>query len=563
MKSAQNILSVIYGRVYFPTYSNGLKDIASYLGFKWSIEEPSGQRSLALRREWALTGSETAKQDLINYNADDCAALEVVVQTLLQLIPKDSASPTVLPFPNSVHVDSLKPQTPYRLGPVDFVLPELDQINKCAYWDYQRDRIYVRSSPLLRRVARRNQRNKRRQILPVNVTVNASRPWKCPVCASNKIAMNGRHSKLLYDLRFTTGGVKRWISRYIIDHYKCRSCGTPFASDVYDWTRHRYGLQLLAYVIYNIIGLHIPQLKLSGSMFKLFGYQVGQPTINGLKRRAAALYQDAYEEIKRMLVQGKLIHADETHLSTRSSSGYVWVFTSMEEVVYLWSATREGNIAEEFLSGFNGVLLSDFYSAYDSISCAQQKCLVHLIRDLNEDVLKEPFNEEMKALVHEFTALLKPVVETIDRFGLKARFLKKHKVGVARFYERLLTHEYKTELARKTQDRFRKNQGKLFTFLDHDNVPWNNNNAEHAIKAFAALRDVIESYSTESGIHDYLILLSVYQTCEYRGIDFLQFLRSGEKRIDDYVRKGQSSRSRPKLQETSRIRAHFWSDPTR
>lgn len=236
--------------------------------------------------------------------------------------------------------------------------------------------------------------------------------------------MNGRHSKLLYDLRFTTGGVKRWVGRYIIDHYKCRSCGTPFASDVYDWTRHRYGLQLLAYVIHNIIELHIPQFKLSGSMFKLFGYQVGQPTINGLKRRAADFYQDGYEEIKRTLLHGKLVHADETHLSTKRSSGYVWVFTSMEEVVYLWSSTREGNVAEEFLSDFNGVLVSDFYSAYDSISCAQQKCLVHLIRDLNENVLKEPFNEEMKALVHEFTALLKPVVETIDRFGLKARFLK-------------------------------------------------------------------------------------------------------------------------------------------
>lgn len=563
MKSAQNILSVVYGRAYFPTYSNGLKDIASYLGFKWSIEEPSGQRSLALRREWELTGSETAKQNLINYNADDCAALEVVVQTLLQLIPQDGASPTVLPYPNSVHVDSLKPLMPYRLGPVDFVLPELDQINKCAYWDYQRDRIYVRSSPLLRRVARRNQRNKRRQILPVNVTVNASRPWKCPGCASNKIQMNGRHSKLLYDLRFTAGGVKRWISKYIIDHYKCRTCGTPFASDVYDWTRHRYGLQLLAYVIYNIIGLHIPQFKLSGSMFKLFGYQVAQPTINGLKRRATELYQDAYEEIKHMLAGGKLIHADETHLSTKSSNGYVWVFTSMEEVVYLWSATREGNVAEEFLSGFTGVLVSDFYSAYDSISCAQQKCLVHLIRDLNEDVLKEPFNEEMKTLVHEFTALLKPVIETIDRFGLKSHFLKKHKVEVVRFYGRLLTREYKTELARKTQDRFRRNQGKLFTFLDYDNVPWNNNNAEHAIKAFAALRNVIEAHSTESGIPDYLVLLSIYQTCEYRGVDFLQFLRSGEKRVDDYVRTRHSLSSRPRPQETPRIRAHFWRDPTR
>ena len=88
MKSAQNILSVVYGRIYFPTYSNGLKDIASYLGFQWSIQEPSGQRSLALRREWELTGSKNAKQDLINYNLDDCAALEVVVRTLLQLIPE-------------------------------------------------------------------------------------------------------------------------------------------------------------------------------------------------------------------------------------------------------------------------------------------------------------------------------------------------------------------------------------------------------------------------------------------------------------------------------------------
>src|SRR5260370_2125750 len=304
-------------------------------------------------------------------------------------------------------------------------------------------------------------------------------------------------------------------------------------------------------------------MKLFGSMLTLFDYDVGQPTINRLKRRAAEIYQCAYDEIKETLLHGNLIHADETHLSTKSSNGYVWVFTSMEEVVYLWSATREGNVAEDFLRGFNGVLVSDFYSAYDSISCAQQKCLVHLIRDLNEDVLKEPFNEEMKTLVHEFTALLKPVIETIDRFGLKTHFLKKHKVEVARFYGRLLTREYKTELARKTQDRFRRNQGKLFTFLDYDNVPWNNNNAEHAIKAFAALRNVIEAHSTENGIRDYLVLLSIYQTCEYRGVDFLQFLRSGEKRVDDYVRTRHSHRSRPRPQETSRIRAHFLRDPTR
>ena len=551
MRSAQNILSVLYGRVYFPTYSNGLKDIASYLGFQWAIQEPSGQLSLALRREWEATGSKTAQQDLINYNTDDCAALEVVVQTLLQVIPRDGASLTALTYPNAVHVDSLKPQTPYRLGPVDFVLPELDQINKCAYWDYQRDRIYIRTNPRLRRIAKKNQLKKRHHTPPVNVTVRPSRPWTCPKCNSRKIRMNGRHSKLLYDLRFTMGGVKRWVSKYIIDHYKCSNCGIPFASDVYEWTRHRYGLQLLAYVIHNITELHIPQMKLSGSMLKLFDYDIGQPTINRLKQRAAELYQGGYHEIKETLLLGKLIHADETHLSTKDANGYVWVFTSMEEVIYLWSATREGKVAEEFLSGFKGVLVSDFYSAYDSISCPQQKCLIHLIRDLNEDVLSEPFNEEMKTLVHEFAKLLKPIIETIDRFGLKSHFLKMHKVPATRFLDRLGTRTYKTELARKAQERFSRNQGKLFTFLNYDNVPWNNNNAEHAVKAFAALRNVIEPHSTESSIRDHLVLLSICQTCEYRGIDFLQFLRSGEKRVDDFVHRS----SRPRLQQPSRIRS--------
>jgi len=76
-----------------------------------------------------------------------------------------------------------------------------------------------------------------------------------------------------------------------------------------------------------------------------------------------------------------------------------------------------------------------------------------------------------------------------------------------------------------------KDRAKLFTFLSHDGVPWNNNNAEHAIKAFARLRRAIEGLSTPTGIEEYLILLSVCQTCKYSGLDFLDFLRSGETDI--------------------------------
>ena len=77
-------------------------------------------------------------------------------------------------------------------------------------------------------------------------------------------------------------------------------------------------------------------------------------------------------------------------------------------------------------------------------------------------------------------------------------------------------------------------QGTLY-FLDYDGVPWNNNNAEHAIKAVARLRENLGSLSTEDAIQDYLVLLSVSETCRFKGVNFLEFMRSGEQDIDTYA----------------------------
>jgi Transposase IS66 family len=189
------------------------------------------------------------------------------------------------------------------------------------------------------------------------------------------------------------------------------------------------------------------------------------------------------------------------------------------------------------LQDFKGVLVSDFYAAYDTINCAQQKCLIHLMRDLNNDLLKYPFNEEMQGLVQFFAILLKPMIETIDKFGLKSHFLRKHKIAVERFYKSLSSGNYESEIAVKYKKRFEKYHNKLFTFLDHDGIPWNNNHAENAIKAFAALRNVLGGSSTEKGIRDYLTLLSLGAPCKYKGVSFLDFLRSGEKDIDVFVNK--------------------------
>src|SRR5439155_8239879 len=136
----------------------------------------------------------------------------------------------------------------------------------------------------------------------------------------------------------------------------------------------------------------------------------------------------------------------------------------------------------------------------------------------------------------------------VDRYGLKKHFLRKHLKSVERFYRLLEKADLQSEAASRCKDRFEKNRDRLFTFLEHDGVPWNNNNAEHAIKAFAALRDVMSGSSTRNGREGYLVLLSVCQTCKYMGVDFLDFLRSGEKDIHAFA---ESRRGRRRRSQTS------------
>ncbi|MCH7620814.1 MAG: TM0106 family RecB-like putative nuclease [Chloroflexi bacterium] len=64
------------GAFAFPTYSEGLKDIAKYLGFTWRQEDVSGQSSMALYQEYVESGGtdDKTRQKLLDYNEDDCRA---------------------------------------------------------------------------------------------------------------------------------------------------------------------------------------------------------------------------------------------------------------------------------------------------------------------------------------------------------------------------------------------------------------------------------------------------------------------------------------------------------
>jgi len=533
-----NLLQVIYSNIYFPTYSNRLKDIAGFLGFRWTDEHASGIQSLVWRRKWELTGEKIYKQRLFQYNIEDCLALNIIHEMIVKINEKPLAKLheegiAINDVRNLKQDDKLLSQ----FGKINFRISDLEYINKRAYFDYQRSKIYIRTNKDMGKAEKRKKK-KGKSYNKINKYVEIPSPNKCPNCMCEKSREKVIYKRTIIDLNFFHYGVKKWIIRYSTRANECETCHTIFTSEEYKkLPRTQYGYSFQVWLAFQFIVGEQSHGQIQKGLGDLFQLSFTRQAVNGAISRFAKFQKKTYYQILNSIIQGNIVHIDETKINLRKGTGYVWVLTNMNEVFFLYKETREGKFLHELLKDFKGVLISDFYSAYDSIDCPQQKCLIHLIRDINNDLLSNPLDEELKSMAQSFSKLLRGIIETIDKYGLKKRNLNKHNKKVKSFFNKIKDRKYSSEIAKGLQKRLEKNEDKLFTFLNYDGVPWNNNNAEYAIKFFAMYRKKIEGFFSEEGIKELLILFSIYQTCRYKEVSFLDFLLSKETSIEEYTRK--------------------------
>jgi hypothetical protein len=151
------------------------------------------------------------------------------------------------------------------------------------------------------------------------------------------------------------------------------------------------------------------------------------------------------------------------------------------------------------------------------------------------DRVRAAADGEVQTSTEAFGSLLRQIVATIDDHGLKRHYLARHRKDVHAYFQSMAAFSPQSEAAQAIRDRLLRYQDKLFTFLEHDGVTWNNNNAENAIKQFAYFRESRPGVMKDVGLQDYLVLLSLYQTCRYKGLSFLQFLLSGERDIETFA----------------------------
>jgi len=531
-----NVNSYVYSKVYFPVRSNSLKDLGKFIGASWTSPDASGLQSLVWRYCWEENKINNYKQLLTTYNEEDCRALQLLTEYITK-IRKSADLQENIDF-----ADKPKQNTTERGSEIH---RELEYILRTSYADYQRNRIGIRSKESIGIVERKKPGppkghpgytrlipSKAGKVIRVPMRQKCSKQWHKDdhLQKTEKMA-----EKTIIDLHFIKNGCRKIITKYVGRKGYCERCRIYYnPHKIAKLGPHMFGHGFQAWTIYQRVILRLPYRIITQSTEDLFGERMSTGTIVGFIRHFSQYYTNTERILVQHIFKSPFVHVDETRINIEGTEQYVWVFTDGEHVVFRLTETRETTVVHEFLSDYKGVLISDFYPGYDSIKCSQQKCWVHLIRDLNDDLWKSPFNTEFESFVFEVKNMITPILETVEKYRSKRRHLNKFKKSVEQFYKtNIIDRDYKSEITRKYQKRFKRYKESLFTFLDQDFIPWNNNAAERAIRHLAVQRKISGRFF-EQLTHKYLLLLGIAQTCKFQDKSFLKFLISKEKDVDKF-----------------------------
>ncbi len=326
----------------------------------------------------------------MTYNKEDCHALKVLTDAVSQL-QQSADTLTAVEF-----ADQRKRQTTDTSTQIHH---QFRTILKFAHFDYDKKKINFRQEVEKETKEQRIERNrthayKLQQKLRdakkrAKKVIHIPRSNACQFCGNSSLELSKDVSqRTIIDIIPTTNGIKKSIVEYIEERAFCQECKKVPPSVSHDtWKGNQlYGYGFKAWVVYQRVALRLPYKSIVESLQEQFHEKINFSSIPNFIQSMAGYYAQTAQSIMVHLLQRPCIHADETKIRIKGADWYIWVITDGAYVIFKLTDTRESTWVDTLLAHYPGVLVSDFYAGYDSVPCIQQKCWVHLIRDMNEDI---------------------------------------------------------------------------------------------------------------------------------------------------------------------------------
>jgi len=232
-------------------------------------------------------------------------------------------------------------------------------------------------------------------------------------------------------------------------------------------------------------------------------------------RAVATQAQETVTQLVQELQASPVVHGDETTWREDGQNGYMWVFCTPTLRYFVYRKSRSGALVTETLGpGFDGTLVSDFYSGYNGMQGAHQRCWSHILRDMHD--LKEKWPEDVS--LHTWAAQVQSLYERARAYGPQHAQAKPKERLVAQ-------HQFEQELLALCEpdlqsdrpqhglcQRIERFLPELFTFVGDPRVPSDNNAAERAIRPLAVSRKISGGTRSEEGSHTKSVLATLFGT---------------------------------------------------
>ena len=341
----------------------------------------------------------------------------------------------------------------------------------------------------------------------------------CPDCGGELKRRSAKRKRIIEDIP-ESASVE--TVEHIIHRDFCPVCDKivePVIAEALPKSSIGNGILVLSAWLHYALGNTISQILAVFNFHLQFKMSAGG--LVQMWHRLAEILLMWYEEIVGDIQNAGVLHGDETGWRVNGKTHWLWCFTSKTATIFTIERSRGRPVVLTFIKEyFDGVLVSDFWFAYNVLTCAKQKCLVHLLRDL-ERVWKykdsggdwETFCKKLKRLIRDAIRLQKRKAE-LDEATYRRRCGR-----IEKRLQLMLEYEWSNKEAKRLVKRLTRHQDELFTFLRDTNVPFDNNFGERSIRGAVIMRKNSFNNRSEKGAMTQSVLMSVFFTLKQRGLN--------------------------------------------
>ena len=240
-------------------------------------------------------------------------------------------------------------------------------------------------------------------------------------------------------------------------------------------------------------------------------------------QRLAEIFYPWYEEIAEQARESAVLQADETGWRVEGKTHWLWCFTNPSITYYTIDPSRGSTVINDFLKDcFEGTLVSDFFGAYNLVTCGtRQKCLVHLLGEMKKVSAKNE-SEDWIAFNKKLKRILKDAIRLSRRTDRDAPDYESKRERIVKRMEDFVNLPFDDADCRRLIKRLKRHQLEIFCFLDDPDVPFDNNRAEREIRPAVIARKNSFQNSSQKGAITQALMMTIYRTLKLRDHDPLE-----------------------------------------